>query len=373
MPRRWLLFVYLGTTVVVIAGLKYAGPFLVPVLFGATLAAVSSPIATWVTRHGLPSVAGALVAVLLDAAILGLMGLVVVLAGGELQEKVPIYLARVSEGLDVIAVALTRKGIPVDAGALGGELHMDKMMPLVGGAAVTIVDAVTTLVVVLLVAFFGLCEIVGLGDKIHGALVDPERTFVRVDRIVREIQRYLAIKMLTSLIVACFAFALLKLLRVELALLLTLLLFLLHFVPNIGAAVATVPAVAVALVSRGPGTAAMVGVGYFLINMLVGNVFEPRVLGKSLGLSPLMVFLGMLFWGWLWGPAGALLSVPLMMIGKIVLENTRDLAWIARLAEPAQDAAEVTSPGRRSLTSIPIMSRPSVPIGLGSSGRNAKR
>lgn len=83
-------------------------------------------------------------------------------------------------------------------------------------------------------------------------------------------------------------------------------------IPNIGAAIATIPAVLAALASQGPGTAALVALGYLLINLLVGNVLEPRVLGRTLGLSPLAVLLGMLFWGWLWGPSGALLSVPLI-------------------------------------------------------------
>jgi AI-2 transport protein TqsA len=152
---------------------------------------------------------------------------------------------------------------------------------------------------------------------------------------------------------------------VDLALLLALLMFLLRFIPNVGAAVGTLPAVLVALASRGPGTALAVGVGYVLINVLMGNVVESRVLGRTLGLSPLVVLLGMLFWGWLWGPSGALLSVPLMMVAKIILENSEDLAWIARLVEPTPDAHAHVEP-RRSPTN-PLMTRPSVPIGLGAS------
>jgi AI-2 transport protein TqsA len=187
---------------------------------------------------------------------------------------------------------------------------------------------------------------------------------MRVDRIVRQVQRYLVVKTLMSFTTAFLAFILLRCLRVDVALLLALLLFLLDFIPMVGVVTATIPAMLVALASRGPGTAVAVGLGYVLINMLVGNVVEPRVLGRTLGLSPLVVLLGMLFWGWLWGASGALLSVPLMMVGKIILENSKGLAWIAHLVGPATDGCQPTSP-HRSLTN-PLMARSSVPIGLGS-------
>ena len=140
-------------------------------------------------------------------------------------------------------------------------------------------------------------------------------------------------------------------LGVDLALLLASSLFVLHFIPNIGAAVATIPAVLAALASQGPGTAALVAIGYLLINLLVGNVLDPRVLGRTLGLSPLAVLLGMLFWGWLWGPAGALLSVPIMMVAKITLENVDGLSWVARIMKPrargARDGARQRRAGAR--------------------------
>jgi AI-2 transport protein TqsA len=97
--------------------------------------------------------------------------------------------------------------------------------------------------------------------------------------------------------------------------------------------------------------------------MVVGNLLEPRVLGRTLGLSPLIVLLGMLFWSWLWGPAGALLSVPLMMVAKIALENDEDLAWIARLVEPAPSSVKL-NPLRGRAVRKPRLTPPTVALGL---------
>jgi AI-2 transport protein TqsA len=367
MSRRCNLLVFVAAAVVVIAGVRYAQPFLVPVLFGASLAAISSPVATWVTRRGLPSAVGALAALLVDVALLAFMGTMLALAGNELQTRMPAYMARLAGVVVPLAAALSRWGIPVNAAGLSSALHVDGMFSMLGDAAMEVAGALSSLAMVLLLVFFTLCEFTGVGDKISLLTRDRDGALVRIDRIVRQVQRYLVVKTLTSFGVALLAFILLRCLRVDVALLLALVLFLLRFIPNVGAVVGTIPALLVAFASRGPGVAVAVGLGYVLINVLVGNVVESRVLGRTLGLSPLVVLLGMLFWGWLWGASGALLSVPLMMVGKIILENSKDLAWIARLVEPAPDARERALP-RRSPTN-PLMTRPSVPIGLGSSVR----
>ncbi len=371
MTQKLHPLVLVAAAFIVTVGLKYAEPFCVPVLIGLALAATSSPITTWVTRHGLPPALGALAALLVDMAILVLVGIMLILAGGELREKLPAYLARLSAFTIAIADALTRRGIPVDATEITAALQQ-RGASFVQSAAVSAVSLVSTAIVVLLVVFFTLCEFAGLGDKILKVVADPARGLVRLDRIVREVQKYLLVKVLSSFIIGVLAFALLKLLRVDMALLLALILFILHLVPNVGSVIATVPAVLVALVTRGAATAVAVArVAYLLITMLVGNVLEPRVLGRTLGLSPLVLMLGMLFWGWLWGTPGALLSVPLMVVAKIVLENSKDLAWVARVLEPAGEGRAPVS--RLQVPTGPRLARPSIPIGLGASAPDRPR
>ena len=364
MLQRLHPLVLVAAALIITVGLRYAEPFCVPVLCGLALAAISSPIATWVTRHGLPPALGALAALLVDLAILVFLGIMLTLAGGELREKLPAYLARLSTFPIAIADALTRRGIAVDATEISVALQQ-RGAGFIQSAAVSAVNLMSTAIVVLLVVFFTLCEFVGLGDKIRKVVGDPEHRLVRVDRIVREVQKYLLVKVLSSFGIGVLAFVLLKLLRVDMALLLALILFILHMVPNVGSVIATAIAVVVALVTRGPATAVVVGVVYLLVNMLIGNVLEPRVLGRALGLSPLVVMLGVLFWGWLWGTPGALLSVPLMVVAKIVLENSKDLAWIARVLEPASEGRPPVA--RLHVPTGALLARASIPIGLGAS------
>jgi AI-2 transport protein TqsA len=191
MSRRSHFLVFVAAGVIVVVGLKYAQPFLVPVLFGASLTAISSPIATWVTRRGLPSAVGALAALVVDVALLCFIAVMLMLAGSELQAKVPAYLARLVDVTGALAAALSRRGIPVDSEALTSALHAERMVPVIGDAAMEVAGILSSLAMVLLVVFFTLCEFTGLGDKICRITRDPARALVRIDRVVREVQRYL--------------------------------------------------------------------------------------------------------------------------------------------------------------------------------------
>jgi predicted PurR-regulated permease PerM len=92
-----------------------------------------------------------------------------------------------------------------------------------------------------------------------------------------------------------------------------------------------------ALIQLGPSFSLLTAIGYIAVNILLGNFIEPMLLGRRLGLSPLVVILSVVFWGWLWGPIGFLLAVPLSMIARIMLENMDGYRWVAVLMGPAPD------------------------------------
>jgi len=114
--------------------------------------------------------------------------------------------------------------------------------------------------------------------------------------------------------------------------------FLLNYLPTIGSIIAAVPAILLALVQLGPGAAAATLAGFTVINVVIGNVIEPRLMGYGVGISPLVVFIGLLFWGWVFGPVGMLLSVPLTMTLKLGLESDERTRWIAIFLGSERDA-----------------------------------
>jgi predicted PurR-regulated permease PerM len=102
-----------------------------------------------------------------------------------------------------------------------------------------------------------------------------------------------------------------------------------------------VPAVLLAIAQLGLGPALLIALGYLVVNTILGNIVEPALMGRAVGLSTLVVFVSLVFWGWVWGPVGMLLSVPLTMIVKIFLENSDDLRWMAVLLDSPKAAQAI--------------------------------
>jgi predicted PurR-regulated permease PerM len=189
----------------------------------------------------------------------------------------------------------------------------------------------TNTFMIILTIIFMLLEVSGFPDKLRAALGDKASPSEGLDKIAVSIKRYITIKTLTSLATGIFVAVCLAIIGVDYPALWGLVAFLLNYVPNIGSIIAAVPAVILSLIQFGLGRTLFVIGTYLLINTLIGSIIEPRVMGRRVGLSTLVVFLSLVFWGWVLGPIGMLLSVPLTMIVKISLEQSEDTRWIAVL------------------------------------------
>ena len=137
-----------------------------------------------------------------------------------------------------------------------------------------------------------------------------------------------------SLLTGVLVIVWLWILDIDNALFMGLLAFFLNFVPTIGSFLAAIPGVILGFILLGPGMAAVTAVGYTVINVGVSNVIEPRFMGQGLGISPLVIVISLIFWGWLLGPIGMLLSVPLTLAVKAGLEISDATRPIAVLLGP---------------------------------------
>jgi predicted PurR-regulated permease PerM len=190
---------------------------------------------------------------------------------------------------------------------------------------------------------FMLLEVTTLPKRFRAALGWSPTTFSDFSRTMAEIQRYLSVKTATSAGTGVCAGLWCAACGVPNPALWGLVTFALHYVPTVGSLVAAMPPVLIALSTFGVGRASMVATGLLVASTVIGNIIEPNALGRSLSVSPLIVLLSMFAWGWLLGPIGALLSVPLTLIAKIVLWNTSDLHWVAVLLGPTPPASNRTS------------------------------
>ena len=320
--------------VVIVAGIKAAEQIMVPFLLAAFIATIAATPVYWLHRFRVP--VGAAIALVMLALIVALLGMGAVAAQSVdgFQEQLPFYRERLSGLLEGLLKAL---------GGLGIELSRDVLDPAkaLGWAGETLLGLGSVLsngFLILLTVIFILAEASTFPRKLRTVLDDPERDLPYFERFAEKVNRYIAIKTTVSLATGAFVSLALAVIGVEHAILWGLLAFLLNYVPTIGSAIAAVPPVLLALIQLGVGHAVAVTGVFLVVNIVMGNVVEPRFMGRSLGLSTLVVFLSLVFWGWMLGPVGTVLSVPLTMTAKIALEANPSTAWMAHLLDPGRES-----------------------------------
>ena len=323
----------LASVVVVVAGLKLAGSILSLFFLALVLAILTLPVMVWLSRRGVPSPLAILISILLVAAALGGLLLLASQAFAEFQARYPAYEIRVLLLWEVWQARLAEIELPLVGNVfaeLTGLFSLSAAFDFATSTIQRILAFVTDTFLVMLILAFILAEAAIFPSKLRMALGGVGDS-MRLTKIVREVQTYLTIKTLvsvaTGVTIGVFAAAV----GLDFPVLLGLIGFVLNYIPTIGSVIASLPAILLALVMYGPGSAFGVGIVYLGINTVFGNIIEPNLMGRRLGLSTLVVVLSLIFWGWVWGPLGMFLSIPLTMILKILLENTPDLRWMAVL------------------------------------------
>lgn len=328
------VLITLAALVIVAAGLNAGKVILVPFLLAGFIAILSASPMFWLQRRGLPTWLSLIIVILAvflaGLLIAGLVGSSV----GAFSENLPLYESRLRQHADTLVAWLDGKNLHISGPALAEVFDPGAAMKLVATLFNALTNVLANGFLVLMTVIFMLLEASGMPDKLR-AILGPSTSLSGFDQFVRNVQHYMAIKTIISLITGGLATLLLIIIGVDFPLLWGLLAFLLNYVPNIGSIIAAGPAVLLAIVQLGPLQALLVAVGYLVINLSIGGAVEPRFMGKGLGLSPLVVFLSLLFWGWLLGPVGMLLSVPLTMTAKIALDTHEDTRWVAVLLGPA--------------------------------------
>jgi predicted PurR-regulated permease PerM len=360
---RFLLM--LASGVVVAWGLQFAAPILLPTAVALFLAVLTFPLVHLLRERRVPPVGAILLSVFLVVGGFSLLIFGASRALGELESTWPRYWARLQQLQSGWVEAITERFGLRDAGTGQAELFgrpLEEYLPLnliepgglldlVSGTLQLGASLVTQSALVVLIMAFILSEMTVLPGKLEAILGDGIKGEERLLKVVREVQEYLGIKTVISLMTGVAIGLWAWVMGLDFPVLLGLIGFVLNYIPTVGSILASIPGIILSLVLFGTlGHAMVVAFGYFAVNTVFGSILEPNLLGRRLGLSTLVVILSLLFWGWSWGPIGALLSVPLTMVVKIFLENTPDLRWLAVLLdkeapEPVSEEATPAKPG----------------------------
>jgi len=323
------LIVLLASIVVILFGVNSAEAIISPLLIALFITAISAPLMHWLIKHKIPS--GLAVTIIILMIIIAVFFVSSVLSSSlnSFSENMPAYQERLHIITGSLAAALDRFGIHLELTELGKIVNMGKVMGFVGSTFNQVLDTLTNIFLILMMVIFLLLELGQFHYKFTKISKNPQQTMARLKQVSTTISRYFKIKTMTSILTALPIIAVLSLMGIDFPVLWGMVAFLLNFVPNIGSIIAAVPVILLALVQFGFIAAGEVALLYLVMNNLIGNFIEPKFMGHSLGLSTLVVFLSLVFWGWLLGPVGMFLSVPLTMTLKIVMDNNEDTRWIS--------------------------------------------
>jgi len=327
--------------VIVIAGMKMAAPLLVPFLLSVFIAVISFPLMSRLQQNGLPKGLSILLVMLL--VILSGIGLTILIGSSltDFSQSLPGYQQKISEEWNAVLQWLNNHGISV-ADNIKEVVNPVAAVGLVSSILKGFGNVLTNSFLIILTVVFILVETAGLTQKFmslkgneSSSASSDEEAFATV--FVEKLRNYMSMKTIISMITGVIIGTALWIIGVDYPVLWGVLAFMLNFVPNIGSIIAAVPAVILTVVQLGFGSALLVAAVYVTVNVLIGSVVEPKYMGKGLGLSTLVVFVSLVFWGWVLGPVGMLLSVPLTITVKLALDSKPETLWLGHLLGPVEE------------------------------------
>ncbi len=342
----------MAALVVVVAGMRASEPILVPFLISAFLAVICTPPLNWLHGKGIPKFLAVPIVIVASVAA-GLF--VFALIGSSVND----FLGKRSEYRDQLIAQkesavkwLKQNDVDVSEALHQLGIEPEGLVFLFGNLLGSLGNMFGNASLIVLTLIFILLEAFEFPSKLAAMPGSVDDRTDRMDRILANIRHYVAIKTWLSLLTGVLIAVWLKWLGVDYPYLWGMVAFLFNFIPNIGSIIAAVPAVLLAMLQSGQsefGSALPLytGLGYVVVNCVVGYGLEPRVMGRGLGLSTLVVFLSLVFWGWVLGPVGMVLSVPLTMIVKIYLDSSEETRWIAILLSADAPAVKTANVAER--------------------------
>lgn len=324
------LFIF-ACLIIIMAGIKAADTIVVPFFLSIFIAIACGPIVKWTSARGIPKWASILLIILLILIFGFLITGLVAQSMAEFKQNLPTYKQQLSGQFTWLIEQLARFNIELNQDLVKQHLDPGFAMSIATNFLSGMGGVLSNLLLILLTIVFMLFEADSIPKRIHLSMSNAESQIKHIDRFIESVNSYLAIKtvisLFTGLVIGIYLYAL----GVDHFLLWAVIAFLLNYIPNIGSIVAAIPAVMMAFIEQGWGVAGLTALGFVVVNTVMGNLIEPRFMGRGLGLSTLVVFLSLIFWGWLLGSVGMLLSVPLTMVVKIALESQEESKWIAVL------------------------------------------
>jgi len=321
--------VKIAALIIIFAGVIYAKSIITPFLLAVFISIICEQPISWLEKRRMPRWLALIIVIFglifLFSGFGFLIGDTVSSFSGNLSQ----YESTLKSISDSFIQFLNDKGIKIPQDQIFNLVQPAKILEFTAGALNKLINMMGNTFLIFLIILFTLMEFGSFSVKARAILIGSDKSISYFSTILQNIRHYLGIKTLICLLTGILIYMALLIIGVDYPLLWALIAGLMNYIPNIGSIIAAVPAVLFALIQVGLGGAVWTLGSFMLVNNVLGNFVEPRIMGKGLGLSTLVVFLSLIFWGFLFGTVGMFLSVPFTMTIKIILEQNEKTKWLA--------------------------------------------
>ena len=337
--RVGYLFIVMASIVIVLAGIKSASDILVPFLLSLFIAIILSPSYNYIKSKKVPEGIALLLVIGLFLVCLALVGKLIGTSVADFSANTDVYASKLTSHYnDIVNYALSI-GVTLPIDNFSNMFNSKHIMTFGTTILQGMGSMFTNGFVIILTVVFMLLESGHFINKIDFVDGKKDTTF-HIKEIASKIKHYIVLKALISLLTGFIVWIALLFIGTDYAFLWAVLAFMFNFIPNIGSIIAAVPAILITLLQLGSVSALILTLVYVSVNVIIGSIIEPKVMGKGLGLSTLIVFLSLLFWGWLLGMVGMLLSIPLTIMVKIAFDANDSTKWLAVLLGTGKNLAK---------------------------------
>lgn len=338
-----------AAAIIVIVGLREARDLLVPIMMACFLAIISYSLTDILRRYlRFPHWLAVTFTVIVDCGVIfGIISLIKFLAADMRSTLQGDLVTRFAEKFNQVMAWIDQLGMGEEARKLV-ESPQDIINPqqllsisqAITGQVLSFMS-VCTLVLVLMTFLLGEAPLFRRNFRNLPNSVQGKNEMIAA---LRGVQRYLFIKTIASACTGGLAWGLCAAMGVPFAFLWGFVAYVLNYIPTIGSIVAAIPPVLMALLLGSWGDAFIVTGGYIAINFAIGNGIEPLFLGRQFGIATSVVLLSVLLWGWIWGPLGMLIAVPITVLVKLALKNSPDLSWVALIIDDTPTDTRTSPP-----------------------------
>ncbi|ADN09628.1 AI-2E family transporter [Sulfurimonas autotrophica] len=329
-------FIVMASVVIVLAGIKSASVIIIPFLLSLFIAIILSPLYNYFNSKGIADILSVTLVITVFILFLAFVAKLIGTSVHDFSANIDTYAQKLSGYYQLISTYAASLGIAISTDDISNLINMKQAMKFATSIIQSMGSMFTNGFIIILTVVFMLLESQYFVKKVEFADGHQE-TIAHIETIFSKIKNYMVLKALISLLTGVIVWLSLSFIGTDYAFLWGILAFMLNFIPNIGSIIAAIPAVLITLVQLGAMSALLVTLLYTVINVVIGSIVEPKVMGKGLGLSTLIIFLSLLFWGWLLGIVGMLLSIPLTIMAKIIFDANQNTQWIGVLLDTGEN------------------------------------